>query len=146
MAAASLAQAAPAAARRCDEHDSTRGDGTLDDHCLRCGADGYWHDGHRHDRPHPSGKILLTLACPTVEYWRHWHNVRYGADKRLDRLALNVARRLPGRLRMWVVVDSANTSIFELHPRPDGYAGPDGLTYAHIYDGARRKATPGVPA
>jgi hypothetical protein len=45
-------------------HDSTRRDGTLDNCCLRCGAAGYWHFGHRHDRLHPSGKILLSLDCP----------------------------------------------------------------------------------
>lgn len=42
-------------------HDSLRGDDTLDDHCLRCGADGYWFAGTRHDIPHPSGKITFTL-------------------------------------------------------------------------------------
>lgn len=50
-------------ARRTCLHDSTRRDGTLDDHCLLCGADGYWHNGHRHDTEHPSGKVLLRIAC-----------------------------------------------------------------------------------
>ena len=45
-------------------HDSSRTDGTLDCNCLRCGADGYWHDGHRHDVDHPSGKVLVRLECP----------------------------------------------------------------------------------
>jgi hypothetical protein len=44
-------------------HDSTRRDGTLDCNCLKCGADGYWHDGHRHDEDHPSGKVLIRLSC-----------------------------------------------------------------------------------
>ena len=48
------------------QHDSTRQDGTLDDHCLRCGIEGYWHYGHRHDKPHPSGKILIDLECPDI--------------------------------------------------------------------------------
>ena len=48
-------------------HDSTRVDGTLDCHCLRCGADGYWHNGHRHDRDHPSGKVLFVLDCNAGE-------------------------------------------------------------------------------
>lgn len=47
-------------------HDSSRVDGTLDAHCLLCGADGYWHDGHRHDQIHPSGKTLISLACEAV--------------------------------------------------------------------------------
>lgn len=44
-------------------HDSTRHNGTLDDHCLRCGFGGYWHLGHRHDEGHPSGKVLFRLDC-----------------------------------------------------------------------------------
>ena len=47
-------------------HDSLRGDGWLDDHCLRCGADGYWQEGvlriilpHDLTVTHPSGKKLL---------------------------------------------------------------------------------------
>jgi hypothetical protein len=45
-------------------HESTRADGTLDERCLRCGADGYWHRGHRHDKVHPSGKLLFRRYCP----------------------------------------------------------------------------------
>lgn len=72
---------------------------------------------------------------------RNWylHTFRYEINKRLDLLYLKAARVMPGRLRMWVVVDSANTAIFEVHPRPDGYAGPDGLDYKQIYDGACRR-------
>lgn len=44
-------------------HDSTRRDETLDNCCLKCGADGYWHNGHRHDVSHPSGKLLIHLWC-----------------------------------------------------------------------------------
>jgi hypothetical protein len=55
--------AASPRARDC-VHESTRVDGSLDDHCLRCGVAGYWHAGHRHDLRHPSGKILLTIECP----------------------------------------------------------------------------------
>lgn len=40
-----------------------RRDGLLDAHCLRCGADGYWHRGHRHDQIHPSGKVLIDVSC-----------------------------------------------------------------------------------
>lgn len=63
-----LGQSAPDTRPPC-RHDSTRRDGdmALDDHCLRCGADGYWHYGHRHDRAHPSGKVLIVLGCPDVE-------------------------------------------------------------------------------
>jgi hypothetical protein len=50
--------------RKACRHDSSRRDGTLDTHCLLCGADGYWHYGHRHDTIHPSGKILIDLSCP----------------------------------------------------------------------------------
>src|SRR4051812_27301582 len=46
--------------RHC-EHGSMRLDGTLDDCCLRCGADGYWHEGRRLDVTHPSGKLLFRL-------------------------------------------------------------------------------------
>lgn len=48
---------------QCPLHDSTRRDGSLDDHCLRCGAGGYWHEGHRHELVHPSGKVLFCLGC-----------------------------------------------------------------------------------
>lgn len=61
--ASSNTMGAPMPAREC-RHDSTRRDGTLNDCCHRCGLDGYWHDGHRHDEGHPSGKILFRLACP----------------------------------------------------------------------------------
>jgi hypothetical protein len=44
----------------CD-HDSMRLDALLDDHCMKCGASGYWHHGIRHDKAHPSGKILFSL-------------------------------------------------------------------------------------
>jgi hypothetical protein len=44
-------------------HDSTRADGTLDSCCLRCGTDGYWHEGHAHHVVHPSGKLLVRLDC-----------------------------------------------------------------------------------
>jgi len=75
-----------------------------------------------------------------MSYWRHWHNVRYEiVEKRIKtNLCLWIARHLPRQVRLWVVVDSANESIFNVHPRPDGYAGPDGLTFAEIYDGAIR--------
>lgn len=56
----------PTPAREC-RHDSTRRDGTLDTHCLLCGANGYWHQGHRHDDGHPSGKVLFSLSCPDSE-------------------------------------------------------------------------------
>lgn len=54
----------PVATNKPCVHDSTRRDGLLDSCCLRCGTDGYWHYGHRHDRGHPSGKILIILECP----------------------------------------------------------------------------------
>jgi hypothetical protein len=75
-----------------------------------------------------------------MRYWTHWHNVRYEAGKRVERFWLWVAMRLPGSLRMWVVVDATNTAR-RMYPDPTGYAGPDGLDYSHIYDGARRERT-----
>lgn len=77
------------------------------------------------------GAVVLTIDVPLI---------RYEADKRLDRIARWAAHRMPGRLRKWVVVSSANEAVFNVHPRPDGYAGPDGLTFDQIYDGALRKA------
>lgn len=74
-------------------------------------------------------------------YRLHLHNAVYEITKTADSLLLKLATKLPGRLRMWVVVDSANESIFNIHPRKDGYAGPDGLDYKQIYDGALRKAS-----
>lgn len=71
-------------------------------------------------------------------YWLHWHNLRYEADKRIDRICLAVASRLPSRLRMWVVVDSTNEAR-RLYPHATGHAGPDGLGYSEIYDGALRE-------
>lgn len=72
-----------------------------------------------------------------LQYWSHWHNVRYEINKRIDRLYLKVARNMPGRLRMWIVVDSTNEARL-LFPETDGYAGPDGLGYEEIYHGALR--------
>lgn len=72
-----------------------------------------------------------------MRYWTHWHNVRYEMSKRVERVLLAIAHRMPARLRVWVVVDSTNVAR-ELHPHPTGYAGPDGLGYAEIYDGAMR--------
>jgi hypothetical protein len=74
-----------------------------------------------------------------MTYWTHWHNVRYEAGKRVERVCLWLAHRMPGKLRMWVVVDSTNEAR-KLYPHPTGYAGPDGLEYRHIYDGALREA------
>lgn len=73
-----------------------------------------------------------------VRYWTRWHNIRYEADKRIERLCLAVAVRLPARLRLWVVVDSTNVAR-NLYPHPSGYAGPDGLGYSEIHDGALRR-------
>lgn len=73
-----------------------------------------------------------------MTYWMHAHNVRYEAGKRVDRAYLWLAARLPARLRMWVVVDSTNEAR-RLYPDPTGYAGPDGLEYKHIHDGALRR-------
>lgn len=70
-----------------------------------------------------------------MKYWTRCHNVKYEFNKRVDRLWLVIAMKLPSRLRMWVVVDSTNTAR-RLYPDPTGYAGPDGLNYAKIYDGA----------
>lgn len=67
----------------------------------------------------------------------YWINVRYELGKRVDRCCLWLAARMPAKLRMWVVVDSTNTAR-RLYPDPTGYAGPDGLGYPEIYDGARR--------
>lgn len=73
----------------------------------------------------------------TYHYWAHWHNWRYEARKRVERLCLAIARRMPAELRKWVVVDATNTAR-RLYPAPDGYAGPDGLEFRHIIDGAIR--------
>jgi hypothetical protein len=73
-----------------------------------------------------------------MNYWLQFHNIRYEVCKRIERLGLSVARRLPAQIRKWVVVDSTNTAR-RLYPDPDGYAGPDGLEYRHIYDGALRE-------
>lgn len=75
---------------------------------------------------------MIRVLAEANYRWERWR----------DELCLAVARRLPGRLRMWVVVDSTNTAI-ELYPRPDGYAGPDGVTYSMIHDGALRVRVPG---
>jgi hypothetical protein len=58
-----------------------------------------------------------------MRYWTHKHNIRYEIDKRIERVCLATAARMPARVRMWAVVVS-------------GYAGPDGLTYREIHDGA----------
>ncbi len=73
-----------------------------------------------------------------MKYWLCLFNIKYEIGRQFDFALFRVATKLPGRLRMWVVIDSANESIFKLHPRPDGYAGPDGLDFKQIYDGALR--------
>lgn len=73
-----------------------------------------------------------------MTYWTHWHNIRYELNKRVERLCLWIAHRMPGQLRVWVVVDSTNTAR-RLYPHPTGYAGPDGLGYSEIHDGALRR-------
>lgn len=72
-----------------------------------------------------------------MSYWTHWHNIRHEIDKRIDRLYLNLADRMPRRLRVWVVAYSTNEAR-KLYPSLDGYAGPDGLGYKEIFDGARK--------
>jgi hypothetical protein len=62
----------------------------------------------------------------------------YKLEKIQDKLCLWLAHRMPGKLRMWVVVDSTNTAR-NLYPDSDGYAGPDGLGYKEIYHGALRR-------
>lgn len=72
-----------------------------------------------------------------VRYWTRWSNLRYEAHKRVERLCLAIAVRLPAQIRLWVVVDSTNEAR-RLYPHPTGYAGPDGLGYPEIHDGALR--------
>jgi len=57
---------------------------------------------------------------------------------RRERILLWVAQHLPREVRKWVVVDSTNVAR-RLYPDPTGYAGPDGLGYEEIHDGAMRK-------
>jgi len=66
--------------------------------------------------------------------------LRYETDKRIERFCMWLAHRMPARLRMWAVVDATNEAR-RLYPHPTGYAGPDGLGYAHIHDGALRRRT-----
>jgi hypothetical protein len=73
---------------------------------------------------------------------RDW---RYEIDRAKDLACLRLAHRAPGRLRMWFVV-AATTTARQLYPHPSGYAGPDGLTYEHLHDGALRRALPSRPA
>lgn len=69
---------------------------------------------------------------------RRWRDFCYELDKQLDMVCLRIASVMPARLRMWVVVD-ATSEARRLYPAADGYAGPDGLGYKHIYDGALRE-------
>jgi hypothetical protein len=70
-----------------------------------------------------------------MRYWTRWHNVRYEVGKRVERFYLWLAERMPAQLRMWAVVVATNEAR-RLYPHPTGYAGPDGLTYKEIHDGA----------
>lgn len=74
----------------------------------------------------------------SVRYWVQPSNIRYEVSKRVERVCLAIAMRLPTEVRKWVVVDATNEAR-RLYPEPDGYAGPDGLGYAEIYDGAVRR-------
>ncbi len=76
-----------------------------------------------------------------MRYWTRPVHLRYEAHKRVERLCLWIAHRLPGQLRMWVAVDATNVAR-RLYPHPTGYAGPDGLGYEEIHDGALREQRP----
>jgi hypothetical protein len=93
------------------------------------------------DTSDASAAAVFALPLPgrlgRLRYWTHWHNLRHEFDRRLDMLCLSLAIRMPARLRLWVVVDSTNTAR-QLYPDPTGYAGPNGLEYRHIHDGALR--------
>ncbi len=73
-----------------------------------------------------------------MRYWTRPVHLRYEASKRIERVALAIATRLPREIRKWVVVNATNEAR-RLYPDPTGYAGPDGLTYREIYDGAQRR-------
>lgn len=70
-----------------------------------------------------------------MRYWTRPVHLRYEAHKRVERFYLWLAARMPAKLRMWAVVVSTNEAR-RLYPHPSGYAGPDGLTYKEIHDGA----------
>jgi hypothetical protein len=76
-----------------------------------------------------------------MRYWLHGHNVRHEIGRRADNALLKIAYRMPRRLRMWAVVVATNEAR-KLYPHPSGYAGPDGLTYAEIHDGALGERRP----
>lgn len=77
-----------------------------------------------------------------MRYWTRKHNILYEINKRKERFYLWLATKMSGDLRKWVVVDSTNTAR-DLYPDEDGYAGPDGLGFQEIYDGAIRQKTRG---
>jgi hypothetical protein len=86
----------------------------------------------------------LVYREDAMRYWTRPVHLRYEAHRRVERLCLWIAHRLPGQLRMWVVVDSTNVAR-RLYPDPTGYAGPNGLGYSEIHDGAlrvRRRKSP----
>ncbi len=62
---------------------------------------------------------------------------KYEIGKRKERFWMALAYRLPAQLRKWVVVHATNEAR-RLYPHSTGYAGPDGLGYNEIYDGALR--------
>jgi hypothetical protein len=66
--------------------------------------------------------------------WR----VRAARERWTERAAMAVVRWLPARVRVWTVVDAfAKASDPRTGgPLRDGYAGPDGLTYADAHAGA----------
>lgn len=70
---------------------------------------------------------------------------RSDVQRRVDDAASAIARRLPRRLRAAVVTDACIVAR-DLYPDPDGYAGPDGLGYAELWDGANRRRTRRPPA
>lgn len=72
-----------------------------------------------------------------MRYWTRPVHLKYEVGRKLDHALLWLAGHMPGRLRLWVVVCATNDAR-RLYPDPTGYAGPDGLGYKEIYDGARR--------
>lgn len=100
-----------------------------------------------------AGVILVVLDVVDIDAEAHiaaagaipwWGRLdwRYRLLRRREKFALWLACRMPGWLRVGVVVDATNTAR-RLYPDATGYAGPDDLGYPEIHDGALRRRSDG---
>ena len=132
-------------ARLC-RHDSTRVDGWLDDHCLRCGSAGYFKDGRYVDptgkpsKGHPSGK---TLIWPAQSEEATTARVE-GPSVVLDEIARAEGSTIYVDLRIADAAEAGRDSLDEpASPTPQEQEQIDPELYRQCEDAGHPPVTPG---